>query len=249
MQIPSHGLFGRQTKHVQGCTTLRESTAAPHRLQFRSGMQKAERTGLFRGLHCHLFLRYRRLCFEAVGKNNRRGEMGTPPKCRSLLQAGNGLRRAFAQTMQSPAGRPPRCSPSPGLPSEGAGGDAGALGGAAAAVCGNGGGAGAGGPGLRGLARPGGVVQGLESGGEGPCGAGAVAPRCTGTARPRRCAALGLGWARQRLGGPIRARDRGGSPRSPARCRGPVPCPLSVHPPHLLLPSVHKLAARPQAPR
>lgn len=67
MQIPSHGLFDRQTIHVQDCTTKRESPAAPDHVQFKSGMQEAEHTGRFRGLHCQVFLHYRCLRLKARG--------------------------------------------------------------------------------------------------------------------------------------------------------------------------------------
>lgn len=73
MWIPSHGLFDRQTIHVQNCTTERESLASPDHVQFKSGRQEAEHTGRFRGLYRQVFLHYRCLRLKARGKNRRRG--------------------------------------------------------------------------------------------------------------------------------------------------------------------------------
>lgn len=113
MQLPSHGLFGRQTKRVQGCTTQRESTAAPDHLQFRSSKQEAEHTGRFRGLRRRVVLRYRYLWFEAIGKNNGRCGTGTKPKGRSPPQFrwGDAGASRMAQRPGHPAARHSRGSP------------------------------------------------------------------------------------------------------------------------------------------
>lgn len=208
MRIPSHGLFGRQTKHVPGCTTRRESTTAPDNVKFKSGIQEAEHTGRFLGLHCHVFLRYRYLQLQAIGENSCCGMRttlkawpGVAPhgKPGGSLSDGLSPRQRRAQSDGTEA-RSPRCSPPPGLRRKGAGGEGGR------AVCSNGSGAGAGAGAERpgrarsgrvgsGRAGPGGVVQGLESEDEDPCGAGAVPPRCSRAALPRRSAGASVGTA------------------------------------------------------
>lgn len=254
MRIPSHGLFGRQTKHVPGCTTRRESTAAPDHVKFKSGIQEAEHTGRFLGLHCHVFLHYRYLRLQGIGENSCCGMRTTLKAWPGSLPTaspeglswtgfcrGNAEPSRMAQRPGHPAARHPR----------GSGGKQ--PGGGGRAVCSNGSGAGAGAgaerPGRVGSGRagPGGVVQGLESEDEDPCGAGTVPQSCSRAALPRRSAGAWLGTAA--AGGPDPAEGPGRQPALtgslpgralPGAPRSPLP------PPHLLLASVRKLAAWPR---